>query len=178
MTCANKVGSICSGYGGLDQAIHQVLPDSRLVWVADNDESASHVLANRFGVPNLGDIKKVDWSRVEEIDILAAGYPCQPFSDAGFRAGHDDARDLIPDVLEAVRVLRPGLIILENVAGHRRRGFGRMVGGLAALGYDAIWHSVRASEAGAPHLRERLFVLAYPNGGGRGARTGLRPVGT
>lgn len=159
-----RVGSICTGYGGYDQAVHEIWPDTRFVWVADNDPQASQLLAHRYpNVPNLGDIKKVDWSSVEAIDILVGGYPCQPFSDAGFRAGHEDPRDLIPDVVEAVRVLRPRLVLLENVAGHRRRGFGRILGGLAEVGYDAIWHSVRAAAAGAPHLRERVFILAHPH---------------
>jgi DNA (cytosine-5)-methyltransferase 1 len=166
MTEPLRVGSICSGYGGLDQAVKQVFPHSELMWVADNDAAASELLSIRYpNVPNLGDIKKVDWASVPPIDCLVGGYPCQPFSDAGFRAGHEDRRDLIPDVLEAIRVLRPRFILLENVAGHRRRGFGRVLGGLAALGFDARWHSVRAAEAGAPHLRERVFILAHPHGG-------------
>jgi DNA (cytosine-5)-methyltransferase 1 len=166
MTEPLRVGSVCSGYGGLDQAVKQVFPDSELVWLADNDAAAAELLSIRYpNVPNLGDIKKVDWSRVPPIDLLVGGYPCQPFSDAGFRAGHDDPRDLIPDVLEAIRLLRPAVILLENVAGHRRRGFGRVLGGLAEMGLHARWHSVRASEAGAPHQRERVFILAHPNGG-------------
>lgn len=140
-----------------------VFPSARLAWVADIDKAASTLLAARYpGVPNLGDIKTVDWSKVEKVDVLTAGYPCQPFSDAGRRLGEEDDRDVTGYVCEAIRVLRPSLAILENVPGHLRRGFPRVLGTLAEMGFAARWHSVRAAEAGAPHRRERLFCLAYP----------------
>lgn len=143
--------------------LEMVLPSARLVWVAEIDPAASKLLEARHpGVPNLGDIKAVDWSTVEKVDVLTAGYPCQPFSDAGRRLGEEDTRDVTGDVAEAIRILRPRLAILENVSGHLRRGFSRVLGSLASMGYVARWHSVRAAEAGAPHRRERLFCLAYP----------------
>ena len=86
--------------------------------------------------------------------------PCQPFSAAGQRKGTDDERHLWPYFAEAIRVLRPRYVFLENVAGHRSMGFGSVLGDLAAMRYDAQWCSVRASDVGAPHRRERLFVLA------------------
>jgi len=163
-----RIGSVCTGYGGLEMGLRQVFPDGELVWVADNDKAATALLAARHpGVPNLGDIRRVDWAAVPPIDVLAGGYPCQPFSDAGLRKGEDDERDLIPYVIEAIRALRPRFAVLENVPGHRRRGFGRILGGLASLGFDAVWHSVRAAEAGAPHRRERVFILAHTGDVGR-----------
>lgn len=159
------VGSICTGYGGLEMGLKQVFPQAQLAWVADNDKAASLLLETHYsGVPNLGDIKQVDWSKVEKVDALTAGIPCQPFSDAGKREGHDDDRDLTGAFLEAVRELRPGIVILENVSGFRKRGMGRVLGGLSSMGFDARWHSVRASHAGAPHRRERVFILAYGRG--------------
>lgn len=130
-----KVGSICTGYGGLEMGLKQVFPQAQLAWVADNDKAASLLLEARYsGVPNLGDIKQVDWSKVEKVDILTAGIPCQPFSDAGKREGHDDDRDLTGAFLEAVDALRPGIVILENVSGFRKRGMGRVLGAFPRWG--------------------------------------------
>ena len=118
---------------------------------------------------NLGDITTVDWSTVEPVDLLTAGYPCQPFSTAGRRKGTDDERHLWPHVADAVRVLRPRRAFLENVAGHLSLGFDVVLADLAALGYSVRWGCVRASDAGAPHRRERLFILATdPSGAGTG----------
>jgi len=90
-----------------------------------------------------------------------SGYPCQPFSVAGKRAGESDERHLWPEVARIVSECEPALVFLENVAGHLRLGFGTVLADLAALGFDAEWGLFRASDVGAPHRRERLFVLAY-----------------
>ena len=132
-----------------------------LAWVSDIDKSANTLLAYRHPkVPNLGDLKQVDWSTVEPVDVLTAGYPCQPFSTAGKRKGIDDERHIWPWISDAIRVLRPRFVVLENVAGHLRSGFGEVLGSLAEVGYDCRWASVRACAVGAPHRRERVFVLA------------------
>lgn len=104
------------------------------------------------------------WERVGPVDILTAGFPCQGWSDAGLRRGTADPRDLWPAVAHAVRVVRPRLVVLENVAGfaRRRAGVGRAADELAAVGYDLRWTRVRASDVGAPHLRERWFAVAWP----------------
>lgn len=153
-------GSLCSGYLGLDAAVDAVF-GGELAWVADNAPGASALLAHRLPhVPNLGDIKAIDWAAVEPVDLLTAGYPCQPFSDAGRRKGTTDDRHLWPHIADAVRHLRPRVVVLENVRGHLNRGFDTVLGTLADLGYDASWTCVRASDVGAPHRRERLFVVA------------------
>lgn len=151
-------GSLCTGYGGIDLAL-----GATTAWVSDVDKGANKVLAHRFpGVPNIGDMTTVDWAQVESVDILSGGYPCQPFSHAGRRKGRDDERNLWPYVREAIRVLQPRLTVLENVAGHRSLGFDRVLGDLAEDGMHVRWTSVRASDVGAPHQRERLFVLVTP----------------
>ncbi|WP_189062275.1 DNA cytosine methyltransferase, partial [Longimycelium tulufanense] len=155
-----RTGSLFSGCGGLDLAIAEVL-GAEPSWHCDNDPAAAKVLANRWpDVPNLDDITTVDWDQVEPVDVLTAGYPCQPFSVAGKRKGTTDERYLWPEVARALRGLRPSLVVLENVAGHVVRGFGDVVGDLAALGYDAQWTCLRASDIGAPHRRDRLFLVA------------------
>lgn len=154
-----RIGSLFSGYGGLDMAVSSVT-GATTAWVSDIDKGANKILAHRYpDVPNLGDISTVDWTQVEPVDILTGGYPCQPFSLSGDRKGTADERHLWPFVREAVRHLRPRLTVLENVAGHRSMGFDRVLGDLAEDGLNAQWTSVLASDAGAPHRRERLFIL-------------------
>jgi len=158
-----KIGSLCTGYGGLDLAVEEFF-NARTVWTSDTDKSASKVIEQRFNVPNLGDLKLIDWSKVEPIDIMTAGYPCQPFSHAGERKGFEDERHIWPHIKEAISILRPKYVVLENVRGHLTLGFDSVLGDLAEIGYDARWAIVRASDIGAPHKRERLFVVAYSNG--------------
>ena len=156
---ALKIGSLFSGFGGLDMAVEEVF-DATTAWVSDIDKGACKILAHRYpGVPNLGDITAIDWASVEPIDILTGGYPCQPFSLSGDRKGTDDERHLWPYVREAIRHLRPRITVLENVAGHRSMGFDRVLGDLAEDGLGAQWTSVLASDVGTPHRRERLFIV-------------------
>lgn len=156
------IGSLCSGYGGLDIAVEHHF-GAHTAWVADNDKDASAVLRARFPhASNLGDIREIEWDSSLAVDILVAGYPCQPFSSAGKQRGTEDRRHLWPHVIRAIRALRPKCVVLENVRGHLapRMGFGTVLGDLAESGFDADWLVVRASDVGAPHLRARVFVLA------------------
>lgn len=173
------MAELCAGYGGLHLAARHLWPDVRLSWVAETDPDAARVLATHYpNAANVGDITVADWSRAEPVDILAAGYPCQPYSLAGARRGHDDPRAIWSHVAAAVRDLRPGLVLLENVAAHAVRGFAEVVGDLAALGYDATWTCLRASDLGAPHHRDRLFVVATPaDSGGEHVRIQPQSVG-
>lgn len=133
-----------------------------VAWQCETDPYAAQVLAHQWpDVPNLGDVHAVDWARVEPVDLICGGYPCQPFSLAGARKGDDDPRHLWPAFAGALRHLRPEWALLENVPGHLSLGFGRVLGDLAEIGYDAEWTCVSAAAAGAPHLRIRLFVVAH-----------------
>jgi len=166
-----RTGSLCSGYEGLGMAVLSVL-GGELAWVADNNPGAAKILACRLpGVPNLGDITQADWSAVEPVDVLTAGFPCQPVSLAGKGLGEADERWIWPDVARAVREIRPGLVFLENVSALVVRGLAGCVADLAAIGYVGSWCCVRASDVGAPHRRERIFILAWPT-----ADTGNRAV--
>jgi DNA (cytosine-5)-methyltransferase 1 len=157
-----RIGSLCSGYGGLDMAVQHVF-GGELEWVADPDPGAAAILKHHHpDVPNLGDITEINWEDVARVDLLCGGYPCQPFSDAGLRLGVEDERHIWPYIATALRVLRPRYALFENVAGHLGRGFDVVLADLAALGFDAEWCTVRASEVGAPHRRERLFIVATP----------------
>lgn len=179
------VGSLFSGIGGLDLGLERAGMAVR--WQSEIDPYACRVLAKHWpGVPNLGDITKIDWSTVERVDVICGGYPCQPFSLAGVRRGEDDPRHLWPHFARAIRVLRPRYALLENVPGHLSLGFGRVLGDLAELGFDAEWDCIPAAAVGAPHLRYRLFVVAHANGeqhescspAVRGSSTPLVPADT
>jgi len=154
------IGSLCSGYGGLETAVQAVL-GGELTWVADPDPGAAAILKHHHpDVPNLGDITKTKWEDVARVDLLCGGYPCQPFSSAGLQKGVEDERHIWPYIATALRVLRPRYALFENVANHLRIGFDVVLADLAALGFDVEWCTVRASDIGAPHSRRRLIFLA------------------
>ncbi|MFD0535036.1 DNA cytosine methyltransferase [Actinomadura luteofluorescens] len=159
-----SLGSMCTGYGGLDLAVAEVL-DVAPVWVADPAPGAAAVLAHRFpGVPNLGDLTAVDFGRVPPVDVLCAGFPCQDLSYAGRGAGiREGTRSGLWHVIaDAVGVLRPRYLVLKNVSAivARRPGLDVVLADLAALGFTAEWTCLRASDIGAPHARNRWFLAA------------------
>ncbi|GAA2693105.1 MULTISPECIES: DNA cytosine methyltransferase [Actinosynnema] len=162
------MGSLCTGYGGLDLGVLAAFGGGRVAWCADPDPHIRQILDARMpGVPNLGDLRLADWYAVDPVDVLTAGFPCQDISAAGKRAGIEKgARSGVwADIVACLRPLRPPLVVLENVAAIRwaSGGLHRVLGDLAAAGYDALWRSVRACDVGAAHRRERLFLLAWPN---------------
>ena len=184
------IGSLFSGYGGLDRAAEEVF-DARTVWVSDIDKGARKVLAHRYpDAPNLGDITTINWATVPRVDIITGGSPCQDLSHAGRRAGMTDGTrsNLWVAMREAIAQLKPTYVIWENVHGAlsaeaaselehcpgcmgdpRDRGpvlraLGRVLGDLADLGFNAEWYGLPASDLGACHRRFRVFVLAYADG--------------
>ena len=155
-----RLGSLCTGYGGLDMGVaaHYATTPA---WCSDNDPDCAQVLDARLpGVPNLGDLTTVDWDQVEPVDIVCAGFPCQPFSFAGKREGTNDERAIFAYIADGISVLRPGIVVLENVAAITSLGGPGVVGTLTGLGYDLRWGLVRAADAGAPHRRARWFCVA------------------
>lgn len=160
------VGSLFSGIGGIDLGLERAGMVTR--WFVEIDPHCRNVLARHWpGLPVYGDITTVDWSGVEPVDVLAGGFPCQPVSVAGKKLAQDDDRWLWPEFQRAIRALRPRYVLVENVPGLLQRGLGIVVGDLAALGYDAEWDCIPAAAVGAPHLRDRLWLVAYAAGGGR-----------
>lgn len=98
--------------------------------------------------------------------VISAVFPCQPWSNAGKREGADDDRNMWPDTIRIIREIRPAFVLLENVPGLLTSGyFGTITGDLAACGYDCRWRIVSASELGAPHQRDRLWIVAYTRRG-------------
>ncbi|MFJ8541755.1 DNA cytosine methyltransferase [Streptomyces sp. NPDC093586] len=160
--------ALCAGYGGLEEAIRAGI-GGRVAAYAESDPFAAAVFAAHHpGVPNLGDITAVDWHEVRDLyapDVIGAGFPCRNISNAGRRDGiHGQWSRVWKNVAEAVGVLRPRVVFLENVAALRSRGLDVVAADLAALGYDARWTCLRAGDAevGAPHPRDRWFAVAHP----------------
>ncbi len=142
--------------------LQAVYGDIGLRFVSDIDDDASTLLAHHHpNVLNLGDLTVVDWADIEPVDVLCAGYPCQPFSTAGKRKGLEDERAIFEYIADAISVLRPRNVLLENVAGHLTLGGTAVIATLTKLGYGAKWGIVQASDTGAPHQRKRLFIWAY-----------------
>ena len=160
------VGSLFSGIGGIDLGLERT-GHFRTVWFSEIDSYANRVLAKHWpNVPNLGNVKEIDYATVTRPDVLVGGYPCQPFSTAGKRLGESDSRHLWPECLRALRELRPRYALFENVRGHLSLGFAQVLSDLAALGFNAEWQVIPACSVGAPHRRDRLFIVAYPNNAG------------
>lgn len=185
-----RVGSLFSGIGGLDLAVEQAIPNARPVWFSEVDDGPAKALTHRWpDVPNLGDITAIDWTAVEPVEILTGGFPCQDVSHAGRRQGlirDGDGKTrsgLWGEMLKAINVLRPPLVIAENVRGllsaradsdvehcpfclgdpaaSPMRALGAVLADLADSGYDAAWHGLRAADVGAAHGRFRVFIVAH-----------------
>lgn len=90
-----KIGSLFSGYGGLDMAAQAVFPNAHPAWFVEYDQAPASILKHHWpGIPNYGDITTINWDTLPQVDILTGGYPCQPFSHAGTRKGEHDERHL------------------------------------------------------------------------------------
>ena len=175
-----KVASLCSGYGGLELGLQLAGIKAELLWVAETNKAASKVLDARFNVPNLGDITQID--NPIGVDIVTAGFPCQPVSWAGKHEGTKDERWLINDVVELATRADAQWIFLENVRGllapSKSEAFGQVVDALSSNGYDARWSCVRADQSvGACHRRDRWFCVAYSSGKRHGSRQDIGLVG-
>lgn len=185
------IGSLFTGYGGLDMGVAMALdPDARVAWTSDIEPGPCKLAATRWtDTPNLGDITQINWADVEHVDIICGGSPCQDLSLAGKRAGMaaGTRSGLWESMAAAVETIHPRLVVWENVqgalsakayspvesettmlgtgaAGPALRAAGRVAGDLAGLGYDCRWQIIRASDAGAPHQRARLFIVGHPHG--------------
>lgn len=198
-----RIGSLFSGYGGLDLAVAAHY-GATVAWHVECDKWPSAILAHHYpDIPNYGDVTAVDWSAVEPVDIITGGFPCQDVSHAGLRAGvHQGTRSgLWFEMARAIDALKPWKVVIENVAGllsadaastvepcpwcvgdepaGHMRALGAVLADLAEMGFDADWGCVRAADAGAPHGRLRVFIVATDAkgtvgwGGHQGPRTQL-----
>lgn len=155
-------GSLFSGIGGMDLGLERAGMECR--WQVEIDPFCTRVLEKHWpGVKRYGDIRAVDGSALAAVDCIAGGFPCQDVSGSGPRIGIDGPRSgLWGQFARLIGEIRPKFALVENVSGLFVRGIGRVLGDLADLGYDAEWSVVPACALGAPHSRERVFILAYP----------------
>jgi DNA (cytosine-5)-methyltransferase 1 len=157
------VGSLFSGIGGIDYGLEKT-KGFKTIWFCETDKYASNVLKKHWPeVPNLGDVTGIEWGGITRPDMLVGGFPCQDISNAGKRAGIDGEKSgLWKEYERAIRILRPRLILIENVSALTYRGLNVVLADLAESGYDAQWDCLPAAAVGAPHRRDRLFIVAYP----------------
>lgn len=146
------------GFGlGLERAGHTMVSHTEI------DPACQAVLRRNWpDVPIFGDVRTREWKE-GEVDGICAGFPCQDISQMGPRTGLSGSRSgLFWEVMRAVRVVRPLVVALENVVAILRRGMGTVVGALAEIGYDAEWDCIPKAHLGAPDIRDRIWILAYP----------------
>lgn len=182
-----RIGSLFSGYGGLDLAAERAF-NATTSWHCEWEDAPSKVLARHWpDAPNYRDVTTVDWAAVPPVDVITGGFPCQDVSLAGRRAGMTEGTrsNLWGAMRTAIETIRPAYVVAENVRGllsakadsardvepgggplgggregRSLRALGRVLGDLADMRYDAQWCGLRASDVGAPHQRFRVFILA------------------
>lgn len=157
-------GSLFSGIGGLDLGLER--SGMQCAWQVEIDDYATRVLHKHWpDVPKYRDVRSVGAHNLSRVDVIAGGFPCPDISEAGKGVGLAGARSgLWFEYLRIIRELRPCYVLVENVSALLIRGMGTILGGLAESGYDTEWQSLPAAAFGAPHYRERVFIVAYPHG--------------
>lgn len=161
-----KFGSLFSGIGGMDLGLERA--GMECAWQVEIDPFCRKVLTKHWPkVPKYNDVREVGKHNLERVDLIAGGFPCQDISNAGKCAGiGGEQSGLWSEYFRLIRELRPRYVVVENVAALLVRGVDRVLGDLAACGYDAEWQVLSACAFGAPHTRERLFIIAHPDSGG------------
>jgi DNA (cytosine-5)-methyltransferase 1 len=168
--------SLFSGIGGIDLAAEWA--GFETVGQCEFADYPTKVLEKHWpDVPRWRDVRDVTRESIRDrgigfVTLLSGGFPCQDISVAGKQIGISGERSgLWSELCRIISELRPKYALMENVAnllaGERGTWFGRVLGDLAEIGYDAEWNLISAAAIGAPHIRERIFILAYPAGFGR-----------
>ncbi len=169
-----NVLDLFSGIGGFSLGLERT-GGFRTVAFCEIEPYCRAVLRKHWpAVPCFEDVRSLHASDMPEpIDVICGGFPCQDISVAGKGAGIEGTRSgLWSEYARLVGEIRPRYVIVENVAALLGRGMGRVLGDLAALGYDAEWQIISAAEVGAPHLRERVWIVAWDAAGNRSRKVG------
>jgi len=170
-----NVLDLFSGIGGFSLGLERI--GMATVAFCEKEPQAQTVLQKHWPeIPVFDDIKKLnkkelDKYGIEKIDVITGGFPCQDISTAGKQAGiAGDRSGLWSECARLIGEIKPRYAIIENVANLRSKGLVTVLQDLWSLGYDAEWHIIPAHAVGAPHKRERIWIIAY--------RDGLRVEGT
>jgi len=156
-----KVGGLFSGIGGFELGL--TWAGMEIAWMVEINEFCQKVLKKHWPtVPIYGDIKSVTKEELGSVDLICGGFPCQPFSQAGKQRGKDDDRYLWPEMLRVIRELKPRWIIGENVAGFINMELENAFADLEGEGYKVEAFVLPAYSVGAPHQRDRIWIVAYP----------------
>jgi DNA (cytosine-5)-methyltransferase 1 len=171
-----RIGSLFSGIGGLELGLEWA-GVGHTVWQVEYDPFCRDVLAKHWpDAQRFTDVREVGAHNLEAVDVICGGFPCQDISYAGAGAGLAGARSgLWYEFARIIGEMGPRYVVVENVAALLTRGLDQVLGTLSDLGYDAEWSLARASGVGAPHRRNRMFLIAY--GRGEGAK-GLEQGGS
>lgn len=162
------IGSLFSGIGGFELGLERAIPNSKTIWQCEQNKFARKVLEKHWpDVPIYDDIKEMKHGSIDIVDVICGGFPCQDISQAGKGKGiaNGERSGLWFEMLRIIDMVRPRIAIAENVTAITQKGRGMdiVLSSLAEIGYDVEWIDVRASDEGAPHQRERIFFVAYPN---------------
>jgi DNA (cytosine-5)-methyltransferase 1 len=156
-----RVGGVFSGIGGLELGFERA--GMKISFHCEKDFFCQCVLHRHWpDVPIFDDVSTLLQNEIPEVDVLCGGFPCQPISIAGSRGGCYDERWLWPAFLNVINEIKPLWVVIENVQGLRTKGLRTILAGLAYGGYDAEWDCLPAAAFGAPHIRYRFFIIAYP----------------
>ncbi len=160
------VGELFAGIGGFGLGFERA--GFQVKWQVEIDDYATRVLEKHWpDVERFRDVRECGAHNLAPVDVICGGFPCQPHSLAGRRAASADERDLWGEFARIIREVRPRWVVAENVPGllssEDGRFFGRVLRDLAESGYDAEWDCIPASAVGAPHQRDRVWIVAYPN---------------
>jgi len=156
------VGALFAGIGGIEFGLERTgYFETR--WFVENDGFCQKILRKHWPrIPVYGDITTLDLATLPKVDILTGGFPCQDISVAGTGKGIKEGTrsGLWFYFAKAIGILRPKYALIENVPMLAKRGLDIVLANLAEAGYDAEWFDLRASDFGAPHRRERIFIVA------------------
>lgn len=163
-----RVLDLFSGIGGFSLGLEAA--GFETVAFSEIEEFPISVLKKHWPqIPNLGDITKLTkeniYERVGNIDVICGGFPCQSVSIAGRKAGFEDRKKsgLWYEYKRLIEEIKPRWVIIENVRNLLNIGFAEVLQDLCNLGYDAEWEVISARSCGARHLRERIWIVAYPS---------------